>query len=159
MPRQTWAHSQIDVPWAAEASPYPPTITVLPNGNFVVSDPAYAAGPSTQVGAVYLFSGETGALISRLTGSQTNDRVGTTITVLANGNFVIQSEYWKNGSAANAGAVTWASAVTGVTGTVSALNSFVGTTASDQVGFNAYGCENRGVVPLASGNFVICSPY
>lgn len=158
-PRHTLAGSRIDVPWDAAAGSLLPTITVLPNGNFVVTDPAYAIGPSVQVGAVYLFSGETGAVISRLTGSQAYDRVGTTITVLANGNFVIQSEYWRNGSALNAGAVTWASAVTGVTGTVSALNSFVGATMGDEVGVNVYACGNRGVVPLANGDFVICSPH
>ena len=41
---------------------------------------------------------------------------------------------WTNGAAANAGAVTWGSGTTGVSGPVSAANSLVGITAGDAVG-------------------------
>ena len=53
------------------------SVTVLPNGNIVVVDTGYdAPGPIIDVGAVYLYNGATGALISTLTGSSANDWVG-----------------------------------------------------------------------------------
>ena len=57
------------------------------------------------------------------------------MTVLSNGNYVVRSPDWDNGAAADAGAVTWGSGTTGITGTVSAANSLVGSTAGDQVGY------------------------
>ena len=47
-------------------------MTVLPNGNFVVTDPN---GPVSNVGAVYLYN-SSGMLISTLMGSHADDRVG-----------------------------------------------------------------------------------
>ena len=58
------------------------------------------------------------------------------MTVLANGNYVVASADWDNGAAVNAGAATWGSGTTGVSGVVSAANSLVGSTADDRVGFN-----------------------
>ena len=40
------------------------SVTVLSSGNIVVTDPFYDAGPTVNVGAVYLYDGGTGALIS-----------------------------------------------------------------------------------------------
>jgi hypothetical protein len=51
----------------------------------------------------------------------------------------------------DAGAVTWENGIGGITGVVSALNSLVGTTASDQVGYG-------GVTALSNGNYVVRSP-
>ncbi len=65
-------------------------VTALPNGNIVVTDRYYDAGTVLDVGAVYLYDGGTGALISMLTGSTAFDQVGRHgVTVLANGNFVV----------------------------------------------------------------------
>src|SRR5690242_8346552 len=53
-------------------------VTALPNGNIVVTDPFFDLGgpsPAVSVGAVYLYNGATGALISMLTGSNAFDRV------------------------------------------------------------------------------------
>ena len=50
---------------------------------------------------------------------------------LSNGNYVVRSAYWDNGAATNAGAVTWGSGTTGVSGVVSSSNSLVGSTSND----------------------------
>ncbi len=129
------------------------SVTVLPNGNFVVTDPNFdqISPPAADVGAVYLFTPE-GAPISTLYGSNANDRVGFTgVRVLANGHFVVLSTKWNM----DRGAVTWGSATTGFIGggsvVVSAANSLVGNAANDIVG-------NAGVFPLTNGHYVVCSP-
>jgi Repeat of unknown function (DUF5650) len=123
------------------------TVTVLPNGNFVVTDPLFGAN---EVGAVYLYS-PGGTLISTLTGSSANDHVGERVTVLASGNYVVVSFVWDNGGAIDAGAVTWCNAATGINGVVSAANSLVGTTTGDHVGAG-------GVATLSNGHYVVVSP-
>ena len=83
-------------------------------------------------------AGVTGAVsaANSLVGSQANDQVGFGgITTLGNGNYVVSSNYWANGSATNAGAVTWGSGTAGVTGAVSPANSLVGSQANDSVGY------------------------
>src|SRR5262245_34995431 len=68
-------------------------VTVLPNGNYLVTDPEYDIPATSQsqlvanVGAVYLYHGVTLQLISVLTGSFPDDRVGSDgVVVLGNGN-------------------------------------------------------------------------
>src|SRR4030065_383338 len=51
-------------------------VTILPNGNWVIVDPYYDEGKVLDVGAVYLYDGETNALVSKLTGSTASDNVG-----------------------------------------------------------------------------------
>src|SRR5262249_34692864 len=121
------------------------SLRVLNNGNVLVANPADDLVAS-QAGAVYLFDGRTGALISSLVGSFANDRVGNSgATVLSNGNYVVNTLSW-NG---NRGAVTWGSGTVGVNGTVSEVNSLVGSTSNDRVG--------AGVVALSNGNYVVRS--
>jgi hypothetical protein len=52
------------------------------------------------------------------------------VTALTNGNYVVRSPIWDNGSVVNAGAVTWGDGATGVTGLVSVFNSLLGEAAS-----------------------------
>ena len=125
-------------------------IVPLASGNVVVTAP-YDDSGATDAGAVYLFSGPTGVLISTLKGSQPDDRVGSYgVTVLTNGNFVVRSPLWDNGAATDAGAVTWGSGTTGVKGVVSAGNSLIGSQTNDGVGSD--------VSALTNGNFVVNSP-
>lgn len=127
-------------------------IKVLPNGNYIITDPGFDDGPIQDVGAVYLYNGVTHVLISTLKGSQTNDLIGYGgVTVLSNGNFIISSPLWNNGASQDAGAVTWGHADTGVEGVVSVANSLVGTQMADQVGY-------WGVVVLPNGNYLVRSP-
>ena len=128
-------------------------ILVLPNNNVVATDPNDSFVASL-AGAAYLFNGTTGALISSLTGASANDQVGGGfgggVTALTNGNYVVRSGLWANGVATQAGAVTFGSGTTGVTGVVSAANSLVGSQTNDFVG-------NNGVVTLSNGNYVVKS--
>src|SRR5262249_26871117 len=147
------------------------SVTVgLPNGNYVVDSPnwndglgavAWGNGPSGICGAV---SGS-----NSLVGSTAGDNVGAdfssdgstfsvALTVLSNGNYVVDSPNWNS----NTGAVTWGSGTTGITGTISAANSLVGSGAGDQVGadFDASTATGSGgVTPLANGNYVVASAY
>src|SRR5262249_6234924 len=131
------------------------SVTVLSNGNVVVTNPLDDFG-GTKAGAVYLFNGLTGALTSSLVGSNTGDQVGSQGTVaLSNGNYVVRSVLW-NG---NRGAVTWGSGTDGASGTVDASNSLVGSNTNDGVGgSSSYPSEAGGVTALGNGNYVVRSP-
>ena len=92
------------------------TVVPLSTGNVVITSPFDNAG-GTGAGAVYLFDGTNGALISTLTGSHAGDNIGSGgVTALSDGNFVVDSPAWTDGTAANAGAVTWGSGTAGVSG-------------------------------------------
>lgn len=127
------------------------SIVVLTNGNYVVRDPTWSNGNASQVGAVYLYNGRTHELISTLTGSNSDDQIGAGIIVLKNGNYLLVSTFWDNGSIVDAGAVTWCNGTTGVNGVVSELNSLVGSTANDRLGYR--------VTALSNGNYIVPSPY
>ncbi len=125
-------------------------VVALSTGNVVITSPNDDAG-GTNAGAVYLFNGATGALISTLTGSQANDTVGSSgVTALSNGNYVVRSANWDNAGVVNAGAVTWGSGTSGTSGAVTSSNSLVGTTATDQVGYSS-------LTALSNGNYVVSS--
>jgi hypothetical protein len=125
-------------------------LVLLRTGNIVITAPGDDAG-GTDAGAVYLFSGSTGTLISTLTGSANGDQIGNGgVTSLATGHFVVSSTNWDNGTASDAGAVTFGNGFTGASGVVSAANSLVGTTSNDSVG-------SDGVTALTTGNYVVGS--
>ena len=127
------------------------SIVVLTNGNIVVAD-SYDNFAASNGGAVHLFSGKDGALISTIRGDVANGYVGNGgITALSNGNFVVTSLYWKNSGVFDSGAVTWGNGVTGISGVVSTSNSLVGSSASDQVGAG-------GIVALSNGNYLVKTP-
>src|SRR5439155_23204996 len=88
-------------------------VSVLRNGNVVVTNPNDNFGGGN-AGAVYLFDGLSGALISSLVGSHPNDLVGSginpsSIIPLSNGNYLVSSPNWNGGR----GAVTWENGSTG----------------------------------------------
>jgi hypothetical protein len=145
------AHAgQIEIHGPAGSVDFGEDVIALPNGNFVVLDPEFS-GVAPSAGAVYLYA-PNGTLISTLKGSTTNDRIGNWgIAVLANGNFVVRSASWDNGSAVDAGAATYVNGTTGLNATVSAANSLVGTTSGDNVG--------RFVVELKHGNYLVVSSF
>ncbi len=152
-------------------------VLYLPSGNIVVTDPLDNAG-GANAGAVYLFNGTTGALISTITGSQVNDKVGlgvpalfgekapdSGVTVLSNGNFVINSPFWNDKNGKPVGAVTWGSGTTGLSGVVSASNSLVGSTEADSLskqligGFGLFLYHpSNAVTALSNGNYVVGTP-
>ena len=127
-------------------------VVALSTGNVVITSP-FDDFAAADAGAVYLFNGATGALISTLRGSTANDNVGIDgVTALTNGNYVVRSSVWDNGAVVNAGAATFGSGTTGISGAVSAANSLVGTTANDLVGIGS-----GGVTALTNGNYVVGS--
>jgi hypothetical protein len=139
--------AQTDITGPAGSVAFGKSVFVLPNGNFVVTDPT---GLASAVGAVYLYNAG-GTLISTLTGSNTNDHVGSGgVAVVGVSNFVVKSPQWNNGGAPGGGAVTWVNGNTGLAGVVSGSNSLVGSTAGDAVG-------NGGVAVLSNGNYVVTS--
>ena len=126
-------------------------IGVLLNGNIVVIDSKWDSPTKADVGAVYLYDGQTDALISRLTGTNTGDQVGFSGIQLMRGgfDFVVKSPLWDNGGIADAGAATWVDGEIGLDGEVSTANSIVGSHADNQVGL--------GVTPLLNANYVVLS--
>ncbi len=133
-------------------------VTALTNGNYVVSTANWDNGTTaTDAGAVTWGSGTVGvsgvvSSSNSLVGSTANDQVGTSgLTALTNGNYVVRSQSWDNGTTAtNAGAVTWGSGTVGVSGVVSSSNSLIGSTTNDNVGSN-------GATALTNGNYVVRS--
>lgn len=137
-------------------------VVALGNGHYVVVSPLFDHNGITNVGAVTWVNGETcipynensvAAVVSSsnsLVGAAADDAIGWGgVTVLTNGNYVVASPNFDNG-VVDVGAVTWHSG-TGSSGVVSAANSLVGMTASDQIG-------SGGVVALANGHYVVVSP-
>ncbi len=126
------------------------TIVALSTGNVVVTSPYDDAG-GEYAGAVYLFNGATGALISTLRGSQ-GDFVGIGgVTALSNGNYVVSSPGWSAGAEVGCGAVTWCNGSSGINGTVTSSNSLVGSHSNDMVG-------EGGVTALSNGSYVVSTP-
>src|SRR5207244_3802889 len=112
----------------------------LPNGNYLVRSPGWDNGAVSDAGAVSFASGTSGAsgpvsAANSLVGATANDQVGGgVITILANSNYLVHSPFWDNGAAVNAGAVTFGSGTSGISGAVSAANSQVGGSPNDFVG-------------------------
>jgi hypothetical protein len=149
-------------------------VDLLANGNYLVISPLWDNGPAADAGVVTWGNGSTGisgpvSPANSLVGSSPDDQVGYLgVTALSNGNYVVNSPYWDNGEAVDAGAVTWGDGATGITGLVSAANSLAGSTASDQVGASYYQectkteCHEvivNNVSVLSNGNYVVNSPY
>jgi len=144
-----YAVTQINLQGPPESGQFGTTVTALPNGNIVVTDPFFGKGAIEQTGAVYLYNGATGALISTLTGNAAGDQVGNGgVKVLKNGNYLVVSPYWHN----SIGAVTWGNGATGVTGVVSSSNSLVGSTPGDHVG-------REDVITLDNDNYLVVSQF
>jgi len=138
-------------------------VTALSNGNYVVSSSEWTNGVISDAGAVTFGDGTNGvsgvvSATNSLVGELSDDKVGssdfgtTAVKALSNGNYVVTTFYWDNGTATDAGAVTFGDGDSGVTGVISAANSLVGATAYDNVGFN-------GVTELTNGNYVVASSY
>lgn len=149
--RRVMAVTFID-PNPAPGNQFGHSVVALSTGNVVITSPFDDAG-GVDAGAVYLFNGSTGALISTLRGSTDFDLVGRTEVIpLANGNFVVSSNSWHKSPLEPVGAVTFGDGTFGVNGVVSAANSLVGNTSGDMVG------DTGKVVALPSGNFIVMTP-
>ncbi|HET8940639.1 MAG TPA: hypothetical protein VFN13_01455, partial [Rudaea sp.] len=136
------------------------SVTALRNGNYVVVSYKWNGGTaSSRFGAATWSDGSNGitgavSASNSLIGTTTHDYIGIGgVAALSNGNYVVASPYWNNGTASSYfGAVTWGNGSIGITGPVLASNSLIGTTSDDQVG-------NAGVTALSNGNYVAASSY
>lgn len=133
-------------------------LTSLTNGNYIVDSFQWDNGAIVDAGAVTWANGTTGisgeiTAGNSLVGSSASDGLGSNhVAALPNGNYVIMSPAWDNGGLADVGAVTWANGSTGLTGTVSAVNSLIGSTPGDGVGIS-------GIIPVANSGYMVRSPF
>ncbi len=132
-------------------------VIVLFNRNYVVISPNWVDGSRVDVGAVTWGSNatRTAGYVSRLNslvGRTPGDMIGSGfVTALQNGNYVVRSPLWSNGSSASsAGAATWGDGAAGTSGIVSSNNSIVGSRPGDRVG--------QSVIRLTNSNYVVGSP-
>jgi hypothetical protein len=136
---------------------------ILANGNYVIRSSRWDYGSIVDAGAVTWGNGNGGTVgvvsaSNSLVGSSANDRVGEcipyeTADTLANGNYLVCSPNWDNGSIVDAGAVTWGNGNGGTVGEITAENSLVGSSAHDQVG----NWPDDKVIELTNGNYVVVS--
>ncbi|NGX34620.1 MAG: Heme/hemopexin-binding protein [Candidatus Anoxychlamydiales bacterium] len=123
------------------------SIVALDSGNVVVSKPLDSLNGAGS-GACYLYNGNSLALISTLLGANAGDNIASNgITKLSNDNYVIESPSWNS----IRGAATFGNKTTGISGTVGASNSLVGSAAADAV-------SSGGIAALTNGNYVVSSP-
>ena len=142
--------TQTDIAGPPGSGSFGTSVTALPNGNIVVTDPFFDEGATLNVGAVHLYS-PTGVLISTLKGSTAEDQISSSgLLVLTSGNFLVLSPLWDNGAAADAGAVTFVNGTTGLNAVVGPANSLVGSKAGDSVG-------GISIAQLTNGNYVVRS--
>lgn len=142
-------------------------VTLMGEGDIVVSSPLWDNGSAANAGAVTLMpTPMTGFLIlgvvsaaNSVVGSSAEDQVGSGgFTLMDERSIVVSSPQWDNGSAANAGAVTlMTSAAVGppTVGVVSAMNSLVGSSAGDQVGSGGIMLAEIGEAPSSTLSFVL----
>jgi trimeric autotransporter adhesin len=129
------------------------SVVALSNGNYVVGSPNWSDGGFDGMGAATWASGTAGVSgqitsTNSLVGQSLAENVGSAVTALTNGNYVVGTSRWDNGPTADVGAVTWANGATGKTGLVTAGDSIVG-----QLG------EPISVATaLTNGNYVVRSP-
>jgi filamentous hemagglutinin family protein len=124
-------------------------ITEFFDGNFLVLSHAF----NGNAGAVTFVNGDNGlvGIVSAgnsLVGAAPGDAIGSGgIEFLGDDNYLVLSPQFHGG----AGAVTFGSHLTGVTGTVGAATSLVGASSNDHIG-------SGGIIQLANGNYLVQSP-
>ena len=129
-------------------------VTPLTNGNYVVSSHVWDNNAVIDAGAATWGNGA-GGVMGAVSGTNSligaaHDAVAEGGTVaLANGNYVVASPQW-NGGGSDRGAATWGNGATGSIGTITNLNSLVGTQDDDEIAI--------GITPLTNGNYVVTSP-
>jgi hypothetical protein len=131
----------------------------------VVGSPNWSNGTVLFAGAATWGNGAIGIsgtinTANSLIGAGINDFVSSSgITALNNGNYVVGSANWSNGTLLNAGAATWGNGSTGIIGTISGSNSLIGSRIGDAVssgGITALTTSN--VYSSPTGNYVVSSP-
>jgi hypothetical protein len=107
-------------------------VLALTNGNYVVNNHLVDLNGMVNAGAVTWGNGSTGTTgvissANSLVGRTAFDEVGKyIITTIDNGDYIIRSQDWDNGSIVDAGAVTWGDGTSGTTGRITHWNSVLG---------------------------------
>ncbi|MEQ8385868.1 MAG: hypothetical protein RH949_26270 [Coleofasciculus sp. A1-SPW-01] len=118
-------------------------ITALSNGNYVFGNPRADIGGIEDAGTVILADGITGAEISRISGTNLDDKFGSgDITALSNGNYVFGNSAADIGGVENAGTVILANGITGAE-----ISRISGTHLDDKFG-------SGDITALSNGNYV-----
>ena len=130
------------------------SVTVLSSGNYVVYDAAWSRDGVDNVGAVFVYDGETDQLLSTLTGKSANDTHMSSIVPLGNGNFLFVTPHFDHQGVTDAGAVTWVDGSESATRTISVEGSLVGHMETQRVGAQSNGSDSH-VTVLRDGNYVI----
>lgn len=130
------------------------SVTVLSSGNYVVYDPAWGSDGVDNVGAVFVYDGETDQLLSTLTGKSVNDTHHSHIVPLGNGNFLFVTPYFDHQGVTDVGAVTWVDGSESALRTISVEGSLVGHMETQRVGAQLNGSGSH-VTVLRDGNYVI----
>jgi filamentous hemagglutinin family protein len=123
-----------------------PTITALPNGNYVFGSIFADINGVVDAGTVILANGSTGAEINRISGANANDNFGLLTTVLPDGNYVFGN---------------FRADINGIddAGTVILVNGSTGAEISHLSGANANDSFGRGgITVLNNGNYLVASP-
>jgi Repeat of unknown function (DUF5650)/Carboxypeptidase regulatory-like domain len=131
-------------------------VIALSNGNYVVLSQQWDRGGITDAGAATWGNGTTGITgpvsdANSLVGSSPFDLVGTSGAALTNGNYVVSSPEWNDGSNLDSGAATWGNGAAGVRGEITPQNSLTGAGPGQEVG-------SGGITPLTNGNYLVSSP-
>jgi filamentous hemagglutinin family protein len=128
------------------------TLYNIDGNDYLIKSPSWheSAGAVTWIdGAASGINGTVSASNSLV--GNANDQIGSGgIRTISNGgvyDYVVLSPDWSSGK----GAVTFGSGSTGITGTVNASNSLVGSNSGDQVG-------SGDVTAFSNGNYVVVSP-
>lgn len=123
-----------------------PTITALPNGNYVFGSILADINGIVDTGTGILANGTTGAEISRISGANTDDNFGLPITVLPDGNYVLGSFLADINGIGDAGTVILVNGDTGAE-----ISRLSGANANDFFGVG-------GITALSNGNYLVASP-
>lgn len=126
------------------------SVLVLTNGNIVVTDPGYDREGVADVGAIHLYNGATNQLISTVTGSTADDRIGERRPVeVGDSDIAVLNRDWDFGAIVDAGALTHIDGTLGLSGEIGPTNSLHGMTTDDFFGE---------IVPFTNGNYTVRLP-
>lgn len=130
-------------------------VQALSTGHALAFSSAWRNGIAINAGAVTFINGNSGltgaiSAANSLVGTSSSDSVGANRVTLSNGNVVTYATGWDDGVNANAGAVTFIDAATGITGAVSAANSLIGA-ANSFLG-------SGGIVLVTPSTYAVLSP-
>ncbi|MDT4332468.1 YDG domain-containing protein [Methylomonas sp. MS20] len=144
---------------------------LLKSGYYLVLSPDWDNGGATDTGAITWgskSSGVSGAVGAgnSLVGSTANDGVGSDVNNIVDvgvADYVVLTPTWDNGGNADAGAASWGSSGSGVSGAISSSNSLIGSHANDRVGSGGVVATYNGVDTADSWSYTyyysVISPH